>query len=136
MTSFPSGIVFIYFEHYEESCRMLTERFGLESRADFGYARMFAGTDSFFIGAVNMADVEKSPQKEKAATLCLTLRDLPALDAYHAFVSAAGGCPSPVEQSPRLKYKCFTADGPEGYRFEFGVFTDPAEAAILMPQGR
>lgn len=114
---------------------MLRERFGLESCVDFGYARMFEGTGSFFIGAVSMADVGKSPQKEKAATLCFTLRDLPALDAYHAFVAAAGASPSPVEQSPRLRYKSFTAEGPEGYRFEFGVFTDPDEAAVLMPAG-
>ena len=134
MQHFPSGIVFIYFEHYDQSCRKLTDFFGLESVVDFGYARMFAGTDSFFIGAVNMADVHKTPQKEKAATLCFTLRDLASLEAYHDFVAQNGAAPSPVEQSPRLRSRSFPVQGPEGYRFEFGVFTDPSEAAMLMPK--
>ena len=131
-----SGITFIYLQHYEESCRMLHDAFGLEEVIDYGYARLYRATPNGFIGAVNHCQVTRRVTPDKGVTLCVVFDSLEHLQERHADLVERGLNPPPVQKSKRLAYYSFTLPGPEGYHFEFGTFVQPAEAALLNPAPR
>ncbi len=128
-----SGITFIYFEHYEESCRALCQDFGFEEVIDYGYAKLYRTAQHCFVGAVNRGQVTKRVAPDKGVTICMAHDSLESLQACHDDLLARGLRPPQVARSKRLAYYSFTVQGPEGYRFEFGTFIDPAEAALLNP---
>lgn len=128
-----SGITFIYFEHYEESCRALREGFGFEEVIDYGYAKLYRTAEHCFVGAVNRGQVTKRVAPDKGVTICMTHASRESLQQRHDDLAARGMNPPDVAKSKRLSYYSFTMQGPEGYRFEFGTFVDPNEAALLNP---
>ena len=123
------GMAFVYFNDFEDSCRTLT-RMGFSMRIDYGFARIFEAAEGFFIGAVAASQPQPSA---KGVMLCLTYPSDEEVRAAHGRLEQAGFTPSPAKPSQRLSYFCFTVDGPEGYRFEIGHFTDPRESALLNP---
>lgn len=129
-----SGITFIYFENYEDSCRQLREDFGFCEAIDYGYAKLYRTAQHCFIGAVNRGQVSKRVAADKGVTICMTYPSLGDLETRHADLLKRGVDAPAVAKSKRLAYHSFTVSGPEGYRFEFGTFIEPAESALLNPE--
>ena len=123
------GMAFVYFNDYEGSCRALA-RMGFFLHADYGFARVYRAAAGFFVGAVA---ADKPQPDAKGVMLCLTYSSEEEVRAARQRLECAGFSPSPAKTSERLSYYCFTVDGPEGYRFEIGHFTDPREGALLNP---
>lgn len=128
-----SGIIFIYFDDFADSCERLEKQFGFLPRIHYGYACLFEAHERFFIGAVDRKAIGRQEEKDKSCMLCFTASNLEELHTWHHHLVAQGVQVTEVKKSARLPYYNFRAEGPEGYAFELGHFCESVEFNLFNP---
>jgi predicted enzyme related to lactoylglutathione lyase len=114
-------VVWVYTDDLAATARFYAETLALPMVLDQGSCRIYRTSGSGFLGLCRVRPGRFVEPKGVVVTLVT-----PAVDAWHARLSAAGVA---IEAPPRLSetfnvYGFFAFD-PNGYRIEFQEFRDP-----------
>jgi predicted enzyme related to lactoylglutathione lyase len=115
------GITWVYTEDLDGTCRFYGETLGLTEVHDQGLCRIFRLAPTAFLGVCRVRPGRFVEPKGVVITFVT-----PAVDAWHARLTAAGIVPEgPPERSDQFGVYCFFARDPTGDLVEFQTFLDP-----------
>jgi catechol 2,3-dioxygenase-like lactoylglutathione lyase family enzyme len=122
---------FYYYADVEAAWRFYTEVLGLETAADFGFAKIMRVAPASYLTLVDAERGMHSADEPKTATLALVTDEV---EGWYDYLSAAGvemrAGFNPQEGRPHVG---FVAIDPEGYFLEFERFEPHEENVDLLP---
>ena len=123
---------FFYYSDLEAAWRFYTDTLGLETVADYGFAKIVRLAQTSYLTLVDAASGTMSADAPKTVAVALVTDEL---DQWYEYlvgegVSMRGAGYSATEGSP---HDGFVVVDPEGYYLEFERFNQHPENARLMP---
>lgn len=133
--------VFFYYKDVEAAARFYHDVIGLERVADWGFAKMFRVSSTFFLVLVDEQQGMHRASEPKSVTLSFVTQEI---DAWWDYLNAAGvKMRGPVRDATRHPTRGFVAYDPEGYFLEFERFLVHPQnenllkaLALVTPAGR
>lgn len=123
---------FYYYRDVEAAWAFYTRILGLETVADYGFAKILRVAPASYLTLVDAARGMHSADEPKSVTLALVTDDP---EGWWAYLTEAG-VPMRAELGevdPARPHNGFVAMDPEGYLLEFERFNPHAENVALMP---
>lgn len=123
--------VFLYYDDVERANAFYTQTLGLQTAADYGFAKILRVASTSFITLVDAKEGMHSTDEPKSVAIALVTDQL---DEWHAYLTEAG-VPMRGEYAPTAgrPHDGFVAFDPEGYYLEFERFNPHAENERLLP---
>jgi predicted enzyme related to lactoylglutathione lyase len=123
---------FFYYADLDAAWRFYGDVLGLETTADYGFAKIMRIAETSYLTLVDASAGLKSADQPKTVALALVTDEL---DGWYAYLISQGvtmksSSYSPTEGSP---HDGFVAVDPEGYYLEFERFNHHPENEQLMP---
>jgi len=123
--------VFLYYDDVERANTFYTTTLGLQTAADYGFAKILRVAPTSFITLVDAKEGMHSTDEPKSVAIAFVTDQL---DAWHAYLSGAGvPMRAPFEPVAGGPHDGFVAFDPEGYYLEFERFNPHAENERLLP---
>jgi predicted enzyme related to lactoylglutathione lyase len=122
---------FYYYRDVEAAWAFYTDVLGLETAADYGFAKILRLADASYLTLVDAEEGMHSADEPKSVTLAIVTEEV---EAWWAYLSEQG-----VEMRADFNYRegqphdGFVAIDPEGYFLEFERFNPHEENVALMP---
>ena len=128
--SIQANNVFFYYKDVDAAARFYRDVIGLEPVADWGFAKMFRVSSTFFLVLVDEQQGMHRATEPKSVTLSFVTQEI---DAWWEYLNAAGvKMRGPVRDATRHPTRGFVAYDPEGYFLEFERFLDHAQNERLL----
>jgi catechol 2,3-dioxygenase-like lactoylglutathione lyase family enzyme len=134
-TKMPPEIIannaFFYYRDVEAAWRFYTEVLGIETVADYGFAKILHVADTSYLILVDAAEGMHTAEEPKTVALALVTDEL---EGWYEYLKSEG-----VEMRNELSvaegkpHDGFVAYDPEGYYLEFERFNPHPENERLMP---
>ena len=123
--------VFYYYADVEAAWRFYTEVLGLQTVADYGFAKILRVASSSYLTLVDAERGMHSVEEPKSVTLALVTDELEGW--YDYLIEAEVPMRAAFEPASSLPHQGFVAIDPEGYFLEFERFEPHAENERLLP---
>lgn len=123
---------FYYYEDVDAAWAFYTDVLGVETAADYGFAKILRIAPASYLTLVDAAEGMHSAEEPKTATLAIVTDEV---EAWFEYLNAAG-VPMRAdlgEVDPAAAHVGFVAIDPEGYFLEFERFQPHPENELLMP---
>ena len=129
---FKATITWLYYKDMVAMEKFYQEVMGLRRVADQGWAKIYRGSKSGYVGLVDERRGMHSFIEKKAVNVSFIIDDLDGWFKYvkdnPSFVLREDS----VSTGPDSKYRAFVGYDPEGYYFEFDTFHKHADNTLLM----
>jgi hypothetical protein len=129
---FKATITWLYYKDMVAMENFYQEVMGLTRVADQGWAKIYSGSESGYIGLVDERRGMHSFTEKKAVNVSFIIDDL---DGWFKYVKGNNSFTlreDSVSTGPESKYRAFVGYDPEGYYFEFDTFHEHADNTLLM----
>jgi catechol 2,3-dioxygenase-like lactoylglutathione lyase family enzyme len=129
---FKATITWLYYKDMVGMENFYQEVMGLTRVADQGWAKIYKGSETGYIGLVDERRGMHSFTEKKAVNVSFIIDDL---DGWFKYVSNTKSLvlrEDKVSTGPESKYRAFVGYDPEGYYFEFDTFYKHADNTLLM----
>ena len=122
---------FYYYEDVDAAWAFYTDVLGLETAADFGFAKIMRVAGASFLTLVDAAEGMHSAEEPKSVTLAIVTEQV---EEWWAYLSQSGvTLRSEFNYQEGRPHDGFVAVDPEGYYLEFERFNPHEENVDLMP---
>lgn len=129
---FKATVTWLYYKDMVAMENFYQEVLGLTRVADQGWAKIYSGSSSGYIGLVDERRGMHSFTEKKAVNVSFILDDLDGWFAYVKEQALFSLREDSVSTGPESKYRAFVGYDPEGYYFEFDSFQEHADNELLM----
>jgi catechol 2,3-dioxygenase-like lactoylglutathione lyase family enzyme len=129
---FKATITWLYYKDMVAMENFYQEVLGLTRVADQGWAKIYRGSESGYVGLVDERRGMYSFTEKKAVNVSFILDDLDGWFKYVKDNNSFTLREESVSTGPESKYRAFVGYDPEGYYFEFDTFYKHAENTLLM----
>lgn len=129
---FKATITWLYYKDMVAMENFYQEVLGLTRVADQGWAKIYKGSESGYVGLVDERRGMHSFTEKKAVNVSFIIDDL---DGWFKYVKGNKSFTlreDSVSTGPESKYRAFVSYDPEGYYFEFDTFQKHADNTLLM----
>lgn len=129
---FKATITWLYYKDMVAMENFYQEVMGLTRVADQGWAKIYRGSESGYVGLVDERRGMHSFTEKKAVNVSFIMDDL---DGWFNYVKGNNSFTlreDSVSTGPESKYRAFVGYDPEGYYFEFDTFHEHADNTLLM----
>jgi catechol 2,3-dioxygenase-like lactoylglutathione lyase family enzyme len=129
---FKATVVWLYYKDMVAMENFYQEALGLTRVVDQGWAKIYKGSASGYVGLVDERRGMHSFTEKKAVNVSFIIDDLDGWFTYvqeNALLTLREGT---VSTGPESTYRAFVGYDPEGYYFEFDNFQEHADNALLM----
>jgi len=129
---FKATITWLYYKDMVAMENFYQEVMGLTRVADQGWAKIYKGSESGYVGLVDERRGMHSFTEKKAVNVSFIINDL---DGWFKYVKGNQSFTlreDSVSTGPESKYRAFVGYDPEGYYFEFDTFHEHADNTLLM----
>ncbi len=126
-----SQITFLYYDDLEPIDEFYREVMGFETVVDQGWAKIYAVSETSFVGIVDGTKGSLKPQKKNAVLVTLVVDDV---YAWYEYLKGKGvKMTSEVKEHEAIQVRGFFCEDPGGYAIEVQKFLDP-DVAWLFSQ--
>jgi catechol 2,3-dioxygenase-like lactoylglutathione lyase family enzyme len=129
---FKATITWLYYKDMVGMENFYQEVMGLPRVADQGWAKIYKGSESGYIGLVDERRGMHSFTEKKAVNVSFIIDDLDGWFTYVRDNKSFELRGNEVSIGPESKYRSFVGYDPEGYYLEFDTFYDHAYNMLLM----
>ena len=129
---FKATITWLYYKDMVAMEKFYQEVMGLPRVADQGWAKIYKGSESGYIGLVDERRGMHSFTEKKAVNVSFIIDDLDGWFTYVRNNKSFLLRGNEISTGPESKYRAFVGYDPEGYYFEFDTFYDHAFNMLLM----
>jgi len=129
---FKATVTWLYYKDMVAMENFYQEVMGLTRVADQGWAKIYKGSESGYVGLVDERRGMHSFTEKKAVNVSFILDDL---DGWFKYVKENNSFTlreDSISTGPESKYRAFVGYDPEGYYFEFDTFHEHADNTLLM----
>jgi catechol 2,3-dioxygenase-like lactoylglutathione lyase family enzyme len=129
---FKATITWLYYKDMVAMENFYQEVMGLTRVGDQGWAKIYRGSESGYVGLVDERRGMHSFTEKKAVNVSFIMDDL---DGWFKYVKGNQSFTlreDSVSTGPESKYRAFVGYDPEGYYFEFDTFHEHADNTLLM----
>jgi catechol 2,3-dioxygenase-like lactoylglutathione lyase family enzyme len=129
---FKATITWLYYKDMVAMENFYQEVMGLTRVADQGWAKIYRGSESGYVGLVDERRGMHSFTEKKAVNVSFIMDNL---DGWFKYVKGNNSFTlreDSVSTGPESKYRAFVGYDPEGYYFEFDTFHEHADNTLLM----
>ncbi len=129
---FKATVTWLYYKDMVAMENFYQEVMGLTRVADQGWAKIYKGSESGYVGLVDERRGMHSFTEKKAVNVSFIMDDL---DGWFKYVKGNQSFTlreDTVSTGPESKYRAFVGYDPEGYYFEFDTFQEHADNTLLM----
>ena len=130
---FNATVTWLYYKDLPAIQTFYEEVMGLRPVVDQGWAKIYQGSRSGFIGLVDERRGMHRSTEKKAVNVSFIVDDI---DGWFAYVKRRGAFPlrgAEVSADEAGRYRAFVGYDPEGYFMEFDLFREHALNKALMP---
>lgn len=129
---FKATITWLYYKDMVAMENFYQEVMGMTRVADQGWAKIYKGSETGFIGLVDERRGMHSFTEKKAVNVSFIIDDL---DGWFNYVNSTKSFvlrEDKISIGPESKYRAFVGYDPEGYYFEFDTFYEHPDNTLLM----
>ena len=130
---FTSTITWLYYKDLPRMQRFYEEVLGLDEVADQGWAKIYQGSHTGFVGLVDERRGMHRWTEKKAVNVSFIIDDIDGWFAYAARHESFALRGTEVNNDAEGRYRAFVGYDPEGYFMEFDTFRPHRLNAALMP---
>ena len=125
-----ANILFFYYKNLDAAQQFYEDIIGLEVVLDYGFAKVFRVSQTFFLGIVDEQKGMHRADEPKTVTLSFITNEI---DEWYDYLSSQDvDMRGPVKDASRHPTRGFVAYDPEGYYLEFERFLDHPQNKILL----
>ncbi len=128
---FKATVTWLYYKDMVAMENFYQEVMGLTRVADQGWAKIYKGSESGYVGLVDERRGMHSFTEKKAVNVSFIMNDL---DGWFKYVKGNQSFTlreDSVSTGPESKYRAFVGYDPEGYYFEFDTFYKHTDNTLL-----
>ena len=126
-----SQITFLYYNDLEPIAKFYQDVMGLKLVVDQGWAKIYAVSETSFVGIVDGTKGSHKPQEKNAVLVTLVVDDV---YAWYDYLKGQGvKMTSEVKEHEAIQVRGFFCEDPGGYSIEVQKFLDP-ETALTFGQ--
>ena len=129
---FKATITWLYYKDMVAMENFYQEVMGLTRVADQGWAKIYKGSESGYVGLVDERRGMHSFTEKKAVNISFIMDDLDGWFKYVKGNQSFALREDSVSTGPESTYRAFVGYDPEGYYFEFDTFYKHADNTLLM----
>jgi catechol 2,3-dioxygenase-like lactoylglutathione lyase family enzyme len=129
---FKATVTWLYYKDMVAMENFYQEVLGLTRVADQGWAKIYRGSQSGYVGLVDERRGMHTFTEEKAVNVSFIIDDLDGWFNYVKENSLFTLREDSVSTGPESKYRAFVGYDPEGYYFEFDTFYKHTDNALLL----
>lgn len=129
---FKATVVWLYYKDMVAMENFYQEGLGLTRVADQGWAKIYQGSASGYVGLVDERRGMHRFTEKKAVNVSFIIDDLDGWFSYVKENSLLTLRADAVSTGPESTYRAFVGYDPEGYYFEFDNFQNHAKNPLLM----
>jgi len=129
---FKATVTWLYYKDMVAMENFYQEVLGLTRVADQGWAKIYRGSESGYVGLVDERRGMHSFTEKKAVNVSFIMDDLDGWFKYVKDNNSFTLREDSVSTGPESKYRAFVGYDPEGYYFEFDTFYKHADNTLLM----
>lgn len=129
---FKATITWLYYKDMVGMENFYQEVMGLTRVADQGWAKIYTGSETGYIGLVDERRGMHNFTEKKAVNVSFIVDDLDGWFAYAAQSKGFALRENDISTGPESRYRAFVGYDPEGYYFEFDTFYEhPANTRLM-----
>lgn len=129
---FKATVTWLYYKDMVAMENFYQEVLGLTRVADQGWAKIYRGSASGYVGLVDERRGMHSFTEKKAVNVSFVVDDLEGWFTYAKEYALFTLRDDSLSTGPESKYRAFVGYDPEGYYFEFDSFREHKDNATLM----
>ena len=130
---FKATVTWLYYKDVPTMQAFYEEELGLHQVVDQGWAKVYQGSRTGYVGLVDERRGMHRWAEKKAVNVSFIVDDIDGWFAYAKTRGAFALRSAAVSDDDLGRYRAFIGYDPEGYYMEFDLFRDHARNKALMP---